>query len=262
MKKLLLAGWLMWLLLPGLATAQNAFDGTWKVDMSSVEFPKKPDVYLLQNGTFECKSCVPPISIKADGMDQKVTGHPFFDTLSVKAVDDHNVEQTNKRGGQVVATEKDTISADGETLTGNWTDSGEPSGGTQAGSYTAKRVAKGPAGANMISGSWRTEKADNPASVLTWTYKVNGDELSMSNPTGQSYTAKLDGSDAPYKGDPGTTSVSVKMHGKDTLEETDKRDGKVISISKMTIAPDGKTLKIVYEDKLHGTTTSGDAQKQ
>ncbi len=262
MKKLLLAGWLMWLLLPGLATAQNAFDGTWKVDMSSVEFPKKPDVYLLQNGTFECKSCVPPISVKADGMDQKVTGHPFFDTLSVKAVDDHNVEQTNKRGGQVVATEKDAISADGETLTGNWTDSGEPSGGTQAGSYTAKRVAKGPAGANMISGSWRTEKADNPASVLTWIYKVNGDELSMSNPTGQSYTAKLDGSDAPYKGDPGTTSVSVKMHGKDTLEETDKRDGKVISISKMTIAPDGKTLKIVYEDKLHGTTTAGDAQKQ
>ena len=262
MKKLLLAGWLMWLLLPGSATAQNAFYGTWKVDMSSVEFPKKPDVYLLQNGTFECKSCVPPISIKADGMDQKVTGHPFFDTLSVKAVDDHNVEQTNKRDGKVVGTEKDSVSVDGETLTGNWTDSGEPSGGTQAGSYTAKRVAKGPAGANMISGSWRTEKADNPASVLTWTYKVNGDELSMSNPTGQSYTAKLDGSDAPYKGDPGTTSVSVKMHGKDTLEETDKRDGKVISISKMTISPDGKTLKIVYEDKLHGTTASGDAQKQ
>jgi hypothetical protein len=52
------------------------------------------------------------------------------------------------------------------------------------------------------------------------------------------------------------------MHGKDTLEETDKRDGKVISISKMTISPDGKTLKIVYEDKLHGTTASGDAQKQ
>jgi hypothetical protein len=197
MKKLLLAGWLMWLLLLGSATAQNAFDGTWKVDMSSVEFPKKPDVYLLQNGTFECKSCVPPISIKADGMDQKVTGHPFFDTLSVKAVDDHNVEQTNKRDGKVVGTEKDSVSVDGETLTGNWTDSGEPSGGTQAGSYTAKRVAKGPAGANMISGSWRTEKADNPASVLTWTYKVNGDELSMSNPTGQSYTAKLDGSDAP-----------------------------------------------------------------
>ena len=53
--------------------------------------------------------------------------------------------------------------------------------------------------------------------------------------------------DAPYKGDPGTTSVSVKMHGKDTPEETNKRDDKVIDISKMTLEPDGKTAKIVYE---------------
>ena len=262
MKKLFLAGLLMWLLMPVLATAQNPFDGTWKFDMSTVEFPKKPDVYLLHNGMYECKSCVPPISIKADGTDQKVTGHPFFDTMSVKAIDDHNMEEEIKRGGKVVGTEKDSVSADGNTLTVNWTDSGEPSGGTQTGSYTAKRVAKGPAGANMISGSWRTEKADNPAGVLTWTYKVTGDEITMTNLTGQSYTAKLDGTDAPYKGDPGTTSVSVKMHGKDMLEETVKRDGKVIGISKMTVSPDGKTMKLAYEDKLHGTTMKGDAQKQ
>ncbi len=262
MKKLFLAGLLMWSLLPVLAVAESPFDGTWKFDMSTVQFPKKPDVYLLQNGMFGCSSCVPPISIKADGTFQKVTGHPYFDMMSVKAVDDHNVEQAIQRGGKVVGTEKDSVSADGNTLTVNWTDSGEPSGGTQSGSYTAKRVAKGPAGANMISGSWRTEKADYSAGVITWTYKVNGDELTMTNPTGQSYTAKLDGTDAPYKGDPGTTSVSVKMHGKDTLEETDKRDGKVIGISRMTVSPDGKTMKLVYEDKLHGTTTKGDAQKQ
>ncbi len=262
MKKLFLAGLLMWSLLPVLAVAENPFDGTWKFDMSTVQFPKKPDVYLLQNGMFDCSSCVPPISIKADGTFQKVTGHPYFDMMSVKAIDDHNAEQAIQRGGKVVGTEKDSVSADGNTLTVNWTDSGEPSGGTQSGSYTAKRVAKGPAGANMISGSWRTEKADYSAGVITWTYKVNGDELTMTNPTGQSYTAKLDGTDAPYKGDPGTTSVSVKMHGKDTLEETDKRDGKVIGISRMTVTSDGKTMKIVYEDKLHGTTTKGDAQKQ
>ncbi len=261
MKKLLLAGSLIFLLMPVLS-AQNPFDGTWKLDMSTVQFPKKPDVYLLRNGTYECKSCAPPYSIKADGQDQKVTGHPYFDMLSVKALDDHNVEQTSKRDGKVVFSEKDSVSADGNTLTVNWTDSGEPSGGTQSGTYTAKRVAKGPAGANMISGSWRTEKADNPAGVLTWTYKVNGDELTMTNPTGQSYTAKLDGTDAPYKGDPGTTSVSVKMHGKDTLEETDKRDGNVIGVARMTVASDGKSMKLVYEDRLHGTTTRGDAQKQ
>jgi hypothetical protein len=231
--------------------------------VNSLQFSKKPDEYLLQNGKYDCKTCVPPISITADGQDQKVTGHPSFDTMSVKAVDDHNVEMTTKRGGKVVGTEKDSISSDGKTLTINWTDSGQPSGGTQAGTFMMTRVKSGPTGANLISGSWRAEKAEQSTeSGLLWTFKITGDELTMTNPTGQSYTAKLDGTDAPYKGDPGITSVSVKMHGKDMLEETDKRDGKVIAISKMTVTPDGKTMKIVYDDKLHGTTTKGDAQKQ
>jgi len=262
MRKLLLAGLLMSLLVPVLALAQSPFDGTWKMDTSTIQYPEKPDVYVLQNGMYECKTCVPPINIKADGTDQKVIGHPYYDTMSVKAIGDHNVESTTKKAGKVVGTEKDSISSDGNTLTANWTYSGNPTGGTQAGTYTAKRVAKGPAGANLISGSWRAEKEEDPAAVLTWSYKANGDELTMTNPTGQSYTAKLGGPDAPYKGDPGTTSVSVKMLGKDTLEETDKREGKVIAIGKMTVLADGKTAKIVVEDKLHGTTTRFDARKQ
>jgi len=84
----------------------------------------------------------------------------------------------------------------------------------------------------------------------------------MSNPTGQSYTAKLDGSDAPYKGDPGTTSVSVKKLSDNAVEETDKRDGKVIGIYKIIVAPDGKTLTVDVDHKLHGTTSKFTAEKQ
>lgn len=68
--------------------------------------------------------------------------------------------------------------------------------------------------------------------IRSVTYKVSGDELTMTTPTGQSYTAKLDGTEAPYKGDPGTDGISVKMRGKDTLGETDKRGDKVIGVSK------------------------------
>ncbi len=163
----------------------------------------------------------------------------------------------------MVGTEKDSISADGKTLTINWTDSGKPSGGTQTGTFMMTRVKAGPEGANLISGSWRAEKVEQSTeSGLLWTYKISGDEVMMTNPTGQSYTAKLDGSDAPYKGDPRITSVSVKMLGKDTLEETDKRDGKAMYISKMTVTPGGKTMKIIMDDKLEGRTTKGDAMKQ
>src|ERR1700686_4318095 len=68
--------------------------------------------------------------------------------------------------------------------------------------------------------------------------------VSMPSPTGQSSSAKLDGTDAPYKGDPGTTSVSVKKLNKNAIEETDKRDGKVISIARISVDPDSKTMTI------------------
>ena len=94
------------------------------------------------------------------------------------------------------------------------------------------------------------------------TFKVDADTLNMTAPTGQSYTAKLDGSDAPYKGDPGTTSVSVKRISKNVFEETDKRNGKVITIARMTVSTDGKMITMDVTDKEHGTTMQFIADKQ
>ncbi|HME36167.1 MAG TPA: hypothetical protein VKF84_13100 [Candidatus Sulfotelmatobacter sp.] len=262
MKNLFFVGLLALLFVSMAAVAQSPFDGTWKWDPSSVQWPEKPDVFLLQNGMFECRSSVPPVNVKADGTDQKVTGDPYRDAVSVKVIDDYNVEETSKKDGKVVVLVKRSVSADGNTLTVNWTYSGNPSGGPQTGNHTDKRVDKAPAGANLISGSWRMEKEDQSAESRTWTFKVNRNELTATTPTGLFYAARLDGTDAPVKGDPGVTSVSVKMLGKDTLEETFKRDGKVIIVEKSTVAADGKTLKLIDDDKLHGTTIKGVAQKQ
>jgi hypothetical protein len=263
MKTLLGIGMLASLLLPGMATAQSAFDGTWKVDMNKVEFSKKPDVFLLQNGTYECKTCAPPIKVKADGQDQTVTGDPYRDTVAIKVISDHEIQETDKKNGKTVATSTTTVSADGNTLTSEFSDSSNTNAAPVTGKGEATRVAKGPAGSNAISGSWRTAKFENLSdNAITWTYKVSGDELTMTNPTGQSYTAKLNGTEALYKGDPGTTSVSVKQEGKNNMEETDKRDGKVISVARMTVAADGKSMTIAITDKLHGTTFQFVAEKQ
>lgn len=251
------------LLLPLIASAQSQFDGTWKVDMNKVDFPKKPDVYLLQNGMYECKSCVPAVNVKADGQDQKVTGHPYYDSVAIKVISDHEVEETDKRDGKVVATSKMTVAPDGKTMTFAFTDSSNSNGSSVTGSGESERVAKGPAGSNAISGSWRTTKMQNISdNAITWTYKVSGDELTMTNPTGQTYTAKMNGTEAPMQGDPGVSHVSVKMMGKDTLVETDSRDGKVVSVTKATVAPDGKTMHIMNEDKVHGTSMKFEAAKQ
>jgi hypothetical protein len=263
MKKLLFVGLAMLLLMPVVASAQSAFDGTWKIELNKADFSKKPDVYLLQNGMWRCETCVPPVEVKADGQDHAVTGHPYFDSIAIKVVNDHEIEETDKKNGKTVATSTMTVSSDGNTLMFTFDDSSNTNGAPVTGKGEETRVGRAPAGANAVSGHWRMSNMENMSdNGLVWTYKVSGDELTMTTQTGQSYTAKLNGSEAPMKGDPGTTSVSVKMMGKDTLEETDYRDGKAISVAKMVVAPDGKTMKLMVDDKLRGAKSEFTAMKQ
>ena len=250
-------------MVPVLAWAQSPFDGTWKVDLSKAKLPKKPDVYLLQNGTYECKTCIPPVNIKADGQFQKISGDPYRDAVMVKVVDDKHVEMASQKDGKDVAKSTRAVSDDGSTMTVNWTYFANPTGAPQSGTNTLKRVGKAPAGANATSGSWREEKTEAAtADNITFSFKSEGgDTLSYSTPTGQSYTAKLDDKDVPYAGDPGTTTAALKREG-NSIVETDKRDGKVISVTKLTVASDGKTMAIDVDDKLNGDKSSYVAVKQ
>jgi len=261
MNRLLLSGLLIALSVP--AIAQNAFDGNWKFHLNDAQFPKKPDVFLLQDGMYQCKTCAPPIDVKADGQDQPVKGHPYFDSVSIRVVDDRTIEEVDKKNGKTVATSKTVVSQDGKTANFDFTDSSNTNADPVTGRGTITQVAKGPAGSHAVFGSWVTSKMETLSdNGLTVTFKVEGDSLSMTNLTGQSYTAKLDGTEAPYKGDPGVTSVSVKSIGKNTIEETDKRDGKVISVARWTVGSDGKTMSVKVEDKLRGTHSQFTAAKQ
>jgi hypothetical protein len=127
---------------------------------------------------------------------------------------------------------------------------------------TFTRVGKAPAGANGTSGSWRINKVQASESDLLTTYKSSGDELSMSEPTGESYTAKVDGKDYPVKGAYSYNAVSLKRVDDRTIEETDKRDGKIVGVSKMTVSPDGKKMTQVYTNKLTGRTDTDISEKQ
>ena len=263
MKKLILTGMLAMALFPAQAHADSMFDGTWKIDMNSVHLPKKPDMFLLKDGMYECKTCTPAIQIKADGQDQSVTGHPYFDTVAVKVVDDHTIQETDKKNGKVVTTSTTTVAPDGKTASFEFTDSSASNAQPITGKGTSMRVAEGPAGSHAISGSWRVSSFSNYSdNGLAVTYKSNGDNMTMTNPTGQTYTAKMDGTEAPMSGDPGITNVSVRMMGKRTLVETDKRSGKTIGVMKATVSADGKTMMASYHNDLQGRTTSWRAMKE
>jgi len=258
MKKLLLG---LTLLASGVLFAQTPFDGTWMTKLDTAKFPSKPDKYSLSNNVWECLTCVPSVSVKADGTDQKVTGHPYFDTVAVKVVDASSIEIIQKKEGKVMYSDTETVSPDGKTLQDKFTDSS----GTQpvTGEATSTRVAKGPTGSHAVSGAWKTEKLENFSSNgLTVTYQGTENGLKMSDENGNSYDAKFDGKDYPIQGDVAHTMVSLKRIGDDTIEETDKRDGKVVGVLRMTVSKDGKSIQAQYDDKRRGAKSSFTMEKK
>jgi hypothetical protein len=80
--------------------------------------------------------------------------------------------------------------------------------------------------------------------------------------TGESYDARFDGKDYAVKGDPGGSVVSLKKVDDRTIVETIKRDGKIVSVTSLTVSEDGKSLTAKSEDKERGTTSTWVATKQ
>jgi len=263
MKTPMLAGVLAGLLVPAWALAQSPIDGTWKIDMDQVQLSTKADVFVLKDGLFACRTCVPPLQVKADGAAHAVSGHPYYDSVAITVVDPHTVKETDRKNGKVVATTTTTVAPDGKTATFQFSDSSDSQGAPVTGKGTLTRTAPGPAGSHALSGSWRTSSFQSLSdNALRMTFKEEGGNLTMHSPTGQSYTARLDGTEAPYRGDPGVTSVSVRKTGANSSVETDKRDGKTVTVARMTIHPDGKVMDVAIDNPMRGTHVSFAAVKQ
>jgi hypothetical protein len=249
------------ILAPQILLAQSAFDGTWRVKLDQFQYGGN-DTYLLANGVYRCGTCEPKIKVKADGQDHKLTGSAYFDTISVRVVNEATVETIFKKAGKVVSTWKKTASEDGNTLTTEYTSVTE-NGQQTSGRFNSERVGPTPQGAHRISGSWHVAKIESASeNIMTLTFKETDGGLSMTQPAGQAYTAQFDGKDYPYKGDPGTTSVSLKKINANTIEETDKRGGKVVGVARMTVAADGKTMALSFDNKLSGHTVEFALEKQ
>lgn len=259
MKKL---AFVLALLSPGMLHGQSAFTGTWRWNLQNQQVSGKRETYLLKDGVYRCDSCVPKFEVKADGQDHERKGSPYSDTISLHVVDDHTIAGITKKSGKVVGTRKDTVSPDGKTLTIEWTSVSE--NGTEGeGKSTLTRVAPAPEGAHIVSGSWGSERLENASeNEITITFSATDDGLNMGTPLGESYTANFDGKDYPFKGDPGITSIALKKVDNNTIEETDKREGKAVYIKRMTVSSDGRTMTFEVHDLLFGQERKSEATKQ
>ncbi len=244
---------------PPSSLAKGPFDGTWRINLDQSKPVQKSLVISVNKGVYDCLSCNPPIHIKADGTDQPLSGQANV-AINVREIDPRTVAFAGYQGGKLVTEYTRTVSNDGKTLTEKGSE--HPNDRAMSFEDTFTRVEKAPAGANRISGSWRRDKAKAGENGLMTTYKTTSAELSMSTPTGESYTAKLDGKDYPVKGSYEYNTVSLNRINERTIEETVKLDGKVIGVSKMTVAHDGKKMTVVTTAEHDGGTSTFLAEKQ
>ncbi len=246
---------------PVMLFAQTPFEGTWKTNIAQSKLSQKPYVFSVNNGMYDCESCAPKINVKADGQDQPVTGQTY-DTIAVQVVDANTIHLTGKKAGKTEFEATRTASQDGKMLTASRTD--YPVDGSQPFKVEVKwtRVSEGPAGSNATSGSWRIQNVNEDAAVLITTWKSVGDGLSISTPTGFGWEAKLDGKDYPVKGTYANETVSLKSLGDHSIEVTYKRDGKIETVDKITVSPDGKKMTTVADNKPTGRVSTYIDEKQ
>ena len=239
--------------------AQTRFDGTWLMKMDTLQFSGTAEEYLVENGTYRCLSCVPPVDVKTDGSDQKVSGHEsYYDTLSVRILDQKSLEFSFKKNGKIVARSTETVSTDGRTMLEEFTNT--PGADSVMGKAGFVRVGDAPPGSHSLSGKWqmRTIKNATEAGTLT-TYRSIPGGLNILNGR-QSYNVKFDGKDYPVGGDSQAT-VSLNRIDDFTMEEVDKSDGKILTIIRMRVSPDGNTMKVESTDKQRGGTMTYTAER-
>ena len=245
------------LLLSPALFGQSPFDGTW---ITTPPLQQKPAVYLLAKGMFSCSGCMAEMQVEADGNDHKVAETAYWDTLNAQIVDEHTVVIIAKKAGKTMLTEIDVVSPDGGTLIQLVKDT------TEAETVTIetrnRRIGKGPEGSHAVSGSWRAYKTNRSRNGSIITYKCTANEFIAETPLGERFDAKFDGKDYPVEDDPGRTMVSAKLLGPDAVELTSKRDGEVVGIKRMSVAPGGKSIHVVFKNKEGDTIMTFDMRKE
>jgi len=116
----------------------------------------------------------------------------------------------------------------------------DPSNGTWKLNVAKSKFVPGPAPKSMTV----TIKIENG----TETYSATGED-SSGKAMSSSFTAKLDGTDAPATGNPYGDTISIKHPSPSRFVATVKKDGKVTVTVHVAVSADGKTRTATYSGK-------------
>ena len=220
------------LLLASLVTgtlwaANDPFVGKWKVNPGKSKLTDEMKVeaagankYVItfQPGAVD--------TIVTDGSDQPAVGGT---TLSITAKGPNNWTVVRKKDGRMLLSAEWTLSADGKTLTDEFT--GYQSDGSKS---TTHFVYQRTAAGSGFAGTWDSDNAKPDSAMALQIQSYQADGLSIYGPEGQiTRSLKFDGKDYPDTGSdapPGLMSSGRRVN-EHSLEITRKYKGKLIDTS-------------------------------
>jgi len=223
-----------------LRAANDPFVGDWKLNPSRSKLTDQMKVqsiaankYAFDFGDGSAEM------IAVDGTDQPGN---FGTTLSVSIEGPDSWKVVRKKEGRILLTATWKLSKDGNTLTDDFTAT-QPNGSP----FNLKYVYKRMAGTSGFAGTWEsTTETVNSVFVLQ-VRPYEGDGLSFIDPSQEETTnVKIDGKDYMKVGPnvaPGSAS-SVRRVNQNTLEMTDKINGKIMDTQQIELSSDLKTLTI------------------
>jgi hypothetical protein len=217
----------------------DSFVGTWKLnpakstltDQMRVEAANSPNAYTFY------LSATNPETIVADGTDQPGI---FGTTLAVTVLDPNQWRVVRKKNGRMLISAIWDLSADGKTLTDNFTGY-RADGSTNNLLYKYTRTA----GTSGFTGTWEStsEQVNSNFEIQVQTYEADG--LSFINPAQKvTKNIRFDGQDYAAQGPnlPAGYVTSGRRLSGGALQLTDKISGKVLDTQQVEVSPDGKTL--------------------
>jgi len=222
--------------------------GSWTLlsAQSSIDPPDKLSVTSSHDGVHVLITGQTHIDFTTtwDGHETTVRGNPGFDQVEVRRIDKSQVEAKEKKGGAVVATVRDKLSADANELTITTTEKGHA---PQITVWTRTGGKKAPD--NLFAGDW-TQDLSKTRMRQGLALKIEADGTDGVRFSGEySYTARFDGKDYNLKNSK-NDSVSLNLVDARTVDATYKRDDKISQKDRWVVSPDGAQMTLTTSGTL------------
>lgn len=221
------------------AQADSPFDGTWTIDQAKTKIDPKPIVLSLRSGTWRCSTCEPAYSLNADGAFHPVQ-RDYIDAQRIVVVSPRVVRSETRREGKLLGGSTWTVSRDGRTMASQWWNVDNAEGKRMTGTAHYVRLGKAPRGLHAVNGSWRQDAVQNAdAAAVAMTFAVDGDRVTVRQPTGEHATMMLGGPKVKIEGDPVDTYLSARRIDAGALEFTGYLGDKVTGTEVIRVNADG-----------------------